>query len=298
MNECGYVRLHRKSPTCWQWSNNEWWKAWSWMMLEANWADDPVTGLKRGQLFFCTQMITEVCGMNRDKVLRFMRKAEIEQDISWERGSGGRPRSPKKTVARATQSATQTATQNASQCATVCATVLSVVTILNYNYYNPLPNSVATQCAPQSATVCAPQKTPHSATSKKRSKEVQEKNLLSTPIKSGVDREGEQPTTKRKPGPKPKEKAEPDPRLKRVIDYYHNRHIEVKGYKPMIYGAKDASLMKEILRICETEEETMARIGRFLNDDLAWMKDPSWEISKLYNRLNKYASPLNDLVIL
>lgn len=240
--EEGWVCIDRTSTETWQWQKPEWWKAWTWMLVNAAHRDCPEKGLLKGQLYISTRLAEKEWGVSRYAAHDFLTRCAEAGAIIWEKNRPhGRPKSKNG----------QTDTQ----------TVFGLVTICDYARYFDFRQSTRTVFQ----TVLSPEPKGFS-------------EAVETPSA---------PAKKRKPAtPKPP----PDPRIKRLIDYYHDRHVEVIGYKPQIFGVVDGQLMKKIINTCQTEEEVMARIDRFLEDDMSWMTDPSWEISRLYKRLNKYAT--------
>lgn len=85
----GYIPLFRKFKEAWQYSSPAWRSAWVTLLVEASWADQPERGLKFGQLWLSTRKAARAWGMSEASVRRFLRRAEVEKDIVWERGKGG-----------------------------------------------------------------------------------------------------------------------------------------------------------------------------------------------------------------
>lgn len=64
------------------------------------------------------------------------------------------------------------------------------------------------------------------------------------------------------------EKKETDPRIKRIIDYFHDTVLEKKGFKPHIKGGQDSGIVQGALQQL-SEEECRAVIDFFIDSKKA-----------------------------
>lgn len=228
----------------WQFMKPEWWIAWTWLLLSAEWREfNPFTELKRGQLKFSVTRIPKIWRMGEKAARNFLSRCEQEGDIIWNRGRGGW-RKP-----HAGQDAGQEDTQDAGQ--------IGIITICNYEFYQPLFGDRAGQDAGQDAGQ-----------------------------EDGSYKKREEGTKKRRKSSRPPG----DTRIKILIDYFHDRHIQTKGDKPHIVGGRDATAIKRMLKTCSDVEQFKKRIDRFLEDPLVWMTDgKQWTIPILEKCFQKYA---------
>jgi hypothetical protein len=86
-----------------------------------------------------------------------------------------------------------------------------------------------------------------------------------------------------------KSKKTSDPRIKRLVDFFHDQHVQVLGEKPHIIGGRDASAIKRLLNTIPDEEELQARIIRYLEDPLEWQDKPNHTITGFEKLVGKYA---------
>lgn len=81
-----------------------------------------------------------------------------------------------------------------------------------------------------------------------------------------------------------------DPRIKILIDFFHDKHLEIHGEKPHILGNRDAPAIKRILNTIPDVDELKARMDRYLNDQLDWMDRPLWSITGFEKQVNAYGN--------
>lgn len=111
-------------------------------------------------------------------------------------------------------------------------------------------------------------------------KEVQEKEVVPS---STVDTSKQNPTKK-----KQKSADSSDPRIKVVLDHFHDEHLRIHGEKPHIIGGRDGKAIQRILTTIPDVEEIKRRITAYLLDPLSWMDRPQWSITGFEKRINAY----------
>lgn len=88
----GFLYLYRCLETEWQWERPLWRGAWVWLLMKAAYKDMPDKSLKRGQVWFSVTWGPKVWNMSEKQTRIFLKRAENEKDILWERGRGGKKR--------------------------------------------------------------------------------------------------------------------------------------------------------------------------------------------------------------
>jgi hypothetical protein len=120
----GYVLEHRNTEDTWIHKSNDFYYAFRWLIRHAAWEDNCV--VQRGQIKGSTRAWAVAWRMKQSAVSRFLRLLEKDNRITWVRGK----------------------LKHASNRDSEVDSVASVVTILDYNYYNGIKNgtdSVLTQ---------------------------------------------------------------------------------------------------------------------------------------------------------
>lgn len=73
--------------------------------------------------------------------------------------------------------------------------------------------------------------------------------------------------------------------VKAFIDYHYDRFFEKFGFKPMIYGGKDASLIKKLLK--KVDLETLKLLHSImLESNYSYIKKLGYSITALYCNFN------------
>lgn len=85
-----------------------------------------------------------------------------------------------------------------------------------------------------------------------------------------------------------------DPRIKELIDFFFDKHQEIKGFKYVVTGGKDGKSIQRILSTLPDVDEIKVRMVRYLNDKLSWMDRPQWTISGFASRINAYPAKTSD----
>lgn len=98
---------------------------------------------------------------------------------------------------------------------------------------------------------------------------------------------GKNPAAEECPKPKANKKSA-DPRVKQLIDYFHDKHLEIHGEKYHVLGGRDGNSIKRILNTVPDVEEIEKRMERYLRDPLGWMDRPQWSIPRFENSINRY----------
>ena len=152
----GRLILWRKVEDAWQWQNPLHRSAWIWMLMKAAFVNHD--GLERGQLYFSLSQGPKVWGMSKTEAHRFLKKLsnsgswnDYQPEIIWERGRGGFQATPVGTII-----------------GTKIGTTPSLITIVNYDKYNPLPKKAGTIVG--TPLVCSPGIYPYEKQSNKQSK--------------------------------------------------------------------------------------------------------------------------------
>jgi len=268
MKDKGRLIIWRKFQDDWKWKNPLHRAAWLWMLMKAAYA--PHNGLQRGQLYFSISQGPKEWGMSTDQTRRFLNKCEKghrgqSPDIVWQRGRTGI-----KGRVIATSSATSSATSG--------ATSRGIITLLNYDKYNPPQKGSATSGATSGASSTA---TIEKESIKKESKEVPQPSADASP---SVPQE-----TGSKKAKTPKKPT--DPRVKQLIDYFSNRHLEMFGHKYTVSGAKDGQTFKDLLKD-HTSEIITACIDLLFADTDEWLNGRR-TIPVFRSKINAYLQQLN-----
>jgi hypothetical protein len=80
--------------------------------------------------------------------------------------------------------------------------------------------------------------------------------------------------------------GETDPRIKRLIDYYHDRFVDKFGEKPVIDGGKDGAIIKKLLGTY-SEEKIRELIDAFFESDDPFITRSGYTIGCLKTQVNK-----------
>jgi len=121
-----------------------------------------------------------------------------------------------------------------------------------------------------------------------KSREVLSNNLSSTSLKSRETKETLKETNKRN-NTSSKEKAL-GTQAKACLDYYFKKHVEIRGFDPMIAGGRDMKLFKEILR-SGYEVDVFERITDYF---FAYSKRANFTTRALYNSFDTLYGVLKD----
>jgi len=92
----------------------------------------------------------------------------------------------------------------------------------------------------------------------------------------------------------PSPKKETDPRVKRVLDHFHDEHLRIIGEKYHVIGGRDSAAIKRLL-VTFPEEELRGRITRYLEDPLGWMDHPQHTIPGFEKGVNAYGTQRGDI---
>lgn len=84
--------------------------------------------------------------------------------------------------------------------------------------------------------------------------------------------------------------VEKKPKKRTLVDEFHDMHLEVRGFKPHISGARDTMILKRVLNTCGSEEELLRRMREFLYDPMEFMDKPAWTLPFFEKRIDRYAS--------
>jgi hypothetical protein len=118
--------LDRRFLDCWQYTNAEWWKVWSYLMGNVSDVDRPELGIRKGQLLTTLTEINRVTKISRETIRRFLHLCIEKNDIIWEKNPGGR-------VAVSSNAVSDLVSDPVS--------VSSRITLLNYSKYNSVKAS-------------------------------------------------------------------------------------------------------------------------------------------------------------
>lgn len=77
-----------------------------------------------------------------------------------------------------------------------------------------------------------------------------------------------------------------DPRIKQVIDYYHDRFVEKFGEKPVIDGPKDGAIIKKLLAVHDLDK-LLWLIKLFFDSKDPWIQNSGYTIGVFKTQVNK-----------
>jgi len=195
--------------------------------------------------------------MSKDQTRRFLTKCEKGHkgqapDIVWQRGRTGLP---------------------GSVIATSSATSRGIITLLNYDKYNPPQKESATSGATSSASSTA---TIEKESIKKQSKEVPQPSADASALAS--DKKNS------KNGKNAKKRT--DPRVKELIDYFCAAHEKSLGIKYVVSGQRDGHIFKSLLEV--HEQFTIQQCVDLLFTDTDQWLNGKRTIPVLRSRINTY----------
>ena len=238
-------------------------EAWVWLIASAKYS-----GPSRGTLLGGRDFLAKAWGWDASKVRKKLNKWEQEgriiktsidfrttvEDHLWDQGQGP----PSRT------------------------TVVTVITIPKYDEYQKINGKPG----PPSRTRVKDQSQDHRRGPYLNEEELTKRTKKSTvdPHPSGVPDDGHDESEK---AIEPKNKK-PDPRIKTLIDFFHNQYLETLGSKPHIIGKPEASAIKRLLRTFPDEEDLKNRIKRYIEDPLTWMDRPNHTLTGFEKAAQKY----------
>ncbi len=83
------------------------------------------------------------------------------------------------------------------------------------------------------------------------------------------------------------QKRETDPRIRQVLDYFHETHLRVKDFKPLL-DSKAASLAKKLLGTYEMDF-TLELIEEFFGSEDDFIAEAGYSFGVFYSQAQKLA---------
>lgn len=277
MEEKGFFPISRKIVDHWTWKDPITRSAWEWLLLMA--AFSPHDGLKRGQVYFSIYDGKEFWGMTVPQTRRFLKKLstpgpwnDYKPEITWERGRGICA-----TCDISTRESTRSDTPKNTHESTRSDTRKGIITLLEYNTYNPSQKGSSTHESTRSDTL-------------KNTRSDSVENTLppySLDVIKVLRNKEKNPAQKKPPTPKPKSDH------REVIDYFCSIYELILDDPYVFQGGRDGSAVKRIIKIFPVDEIKI-RIGRYLNDTDEFVTKQGHSLSFFCSRINTYGNAHTD----